>query len=150
MLKSSRAFMHRNSWGVIWSHPNSWERCLIRTHWLYIRDLCMRYLGRKHREKKRSKERLTINPERISVVALPFPSSPRRACCFSCWCFSDRNEVVLFFPKSWYHDNYSSYLARIWITTWKFQVPMVLLFPGTRTGKPNQMNTMGLAHGLPD
>lgn len=52
MLKSSSAFMHRNSWGVIWSHPNSWERCLILTHWLYIRDLCMRYLGKRHTDEK--------------------------------------------------------------------------------------------------
>lgn len=79
MLKSSSAFMHRNSWGVIWSHPNSWERCLIRTHWLYIRDLCMRYLGRNTQRKKRGKRRLRINPERMSVGALPFPVSPRGA-----------------------------------------------------------------------
>lgn len=44
MLKKSRAFMQRNSCGVICSQPNSWERCRIRTHWLYMRDLCMRYL----------------------------------------------------------------------------------------------------------
>lgn len=53
MLKSSRAFIHRNSWGVIWSHPNSWDSCLIRTHWLYIRDLCMRYLSDRRIDEKK-------------------------------------------------------------------------------------------------
>lgn len=45
ILKKSRAFIQRNSWGVIWSQPNSWERCRILTHWLYILDLCIRYLA---------------------------------------------------------------------------------------------------------
>lgn len=50
MLKKSRAFMQRNSCGVICSQPNSWERCRILTHWLYMRDLCMRYLGGETRQ----------------------------------------------------------------------------------------------------
>lgn len=44
MLKSSSAFMHRNSSCVTWSRTNSWDRCLIRMQCSYMLEMCMRWL----------------------------------------------------------------------------------------------------------
>lgn len=141
MLKSSSAFMHRNSWGVIWSHPNSWERCLIRTHWLYIRDLCMRYLRKRHREEGEKWRRFIISPRECLLLLFPHQILQEEFGAPLVSTVVARNKVVIPLPKkkkSWHPDSYSSLLVRIWVNTWNFQVPVTLLFPETEPDKSNQ------------
>lgn len=139
--------MHRNSWGVIWSHPNSWERCLIRTHWLYIRDLCIRYLRNRHTGEGEKWGKAYNKPRDLWLPSLPQVHQEELSVCLLVIQWQEKCSPP---PKCWHPDNYSSSLARIWVSTWNFQVSVPLLFPVTRTGKYNQMNIMGLAHGLLD
>lgn len=133
--------MHRNSWGVIWSHPNSWERCLIRTHWLYIRDLCMRYLRKRHTEEGEKWGRFITSPRECLSLLSPRQVLQEELGVPLVSTSMSRNKVYippLKKKNSWHPDNYSSLLVRIWVNTWKCQVPVSLLFPETGTGKSNQ------------
>lgn len=153
MLKSSRAFMHRNSWGVIWSHPNSWDSCLMRTHWLYIRDLCMRYLSNRQKYRWKGETRGHIQPafKECSLEAHSPAILQEKLAYLSCEDFSDKGLSCSPRPPNfWYPDKGSSSLVRMWFSTWNFQACISFLFPESGTGKHDQMNTMGQGHGLPD
>lgn len=95
----------------------------MRTHWLYIRDLCMRYLGRRGRNKRRE--------VLLSGLCLPPPGGTS----------GTRNQVILF-PECWHPDDASSPLARTQVSAWMGQVP-VPLFSEKGTGRPEPMTQWG-------
>lgn len=82
-------------------------------------------------ERKGVREGLTISSEGMSLVSLPSTGSPRRARCFSCWYFTDKERGCFCpptHPKSRHPRNYSSSLVRIWVSRWNFPVPLSLCF----------------------